>query len=249
MGGYIRLTGTPILVLGVIVAALLIPQHYASADSYLIGVQDSQACITLIKNHLPNHCLPYDKLKPIDTTNPAIAGKWVNDTYYHRLKPQVIDHYRFTNNNWVVMVDPNGDFSARAKMITVTGDNFTWINPDDVVTDNKQRIEHVNRFVSASCDQATVAPIFSLVQDTVNYLENGCKYSSYNDTRVYQVPQAKTALINPYSSLHQDHYLKSIFGGHSFFSEKLMNGGLGPGNLINNNKGNNLKDPFSNWKH
>lgn len=181
------------------VAALLPLQEVnastAPVKTYLIGIQDSQVCLTLMKNHMPNHCLSYDILKPVDTTNSLISGNWVSFPYYHREKPRVIDHYRFTNNAWVVMVDPNPDFTTKAKMITVTNDNFTWVNTDETVKDNRVRVEHVNRSVSTSCNEATVAPILWLVKDTIQYLESGCTVTKYNDTKVMYVPIPKIDLF------------------------------------------------------
>lgn len=155
--------------------------------SPLIGIQDTQVCLKLIKANSSNHCLTYDKLKSLDNTNPAFAGQWVQQPYYHRLAPKVLNHYNFNPNKFIVMVDPDPDFTARARMIYVTDKNFTWVNPNDVSTNNMIKI-YVNRSIS-DCSIATVAPIPSLVNDTLHYMESGCTKTSYNDTQIGYMKQ------------------------------------------------------------
>lgn len=161
----------------------LYPNGVYSSHSFLIGIQESQTCDKLLQLHLHNNCIPYDKVKVFDNTNPVIAGQWVNDSgYYHRLAPRVLNHYKFNQNRFVIMVDPNPDFTAMARMVYLNDGNFTWINPDDNSSQGQLTITHLNRSV-LNCDTATVAPNLWLINDTIHYMESGCIKTSYNDTR------------------------------------------------------------------
>lgn len=160
-----------------------IPQNL----SVLIGIQDIKACLIMFEHNITSHCIPYNKLKVFDNTNPLYAGQWVSFPYYHREPPRVLNHYNFNPNPFIQMVDPDPDFTARARMVYVTNDNFTWINPDENGT-NYTLKAHVNRAV-LNCETATVAPIMSLIADTIKYMESGCTKTSYNDTIImHQTP-------------------------------------------------------------
>src|SRR5689334_19303064 len=86
-------------------------------ESNLIGIQLSQSCLTMIKNHINSTCLTYKDLEPLDNTNPIWAGKWVDVPYTHRLAPLVKNHFIFGNQTFKIMVDPNVDFTVNARMI------------------------------------------------------------------------------------------------------------------------------------
>jgi hypothetical protein len=202
--GRYNLTIFSILLVLVVTACSFIQPGYATS-SYLIGVQNSQACITMLIHHIPNHCIPYNKQLQFDTTNKLISGMWINDTYYHRLPPKIIDHYRFTPNPWVVMVDPNNDFTTRAKMITVQADNFTYINPDEVVNGHT-RHEYDNRFVYTNCQSAIVAPNLFIIEDTINYLESGCTVTHYNETRTILLHDTPTDITKTQAWKNQQWY-------------------------------------------
>lgn len=215
------------------------------SHSQMIGIQISQGCQIMEKNHIKSNCMTYDKIRNLDNTNPVYAGQWVNDTWYHRLAPHVRNHEVMNLNKFVVMVDPNPDFTTRAKMITVQADNFTWINPDDGVGNNHTRIEHANRIVT-DCSQATVAPYAWLINDTIQYLENGCTHTNYNDKILVKTGNTAFSLVNPYSTLHQDSYLKSIFHNHTFYNGNFTSGGIGPSNCITHYCA-PVKNPYANW--
>lgn len=175
----------------------------------LIGIQLSPTCLTLLKNHMPTNCPTYDKLKPLDNTNPLWEGKWVNDTYFHRELPRVKNHWIMNPNQIIVMVDPDPNFTLLAKMIIIQSGNFTYINPDETVGNNHTRNEYHNRSVS-SCSQATVAPILPLIEDTLHYLENGCKISSYIDKTVVKTNDMPFQYNNPHSSLHYKNQIDQL---------------------------------------
>lgn len=159
------------------------------SKSHMIGIQLSQTCIRMQEQGIPNHCLTYDELKPLDNTNPLFAGLWTDKNYPHRMAPRASNFWIGQNTTWIVMVDPTADFSTRARMITVEDNNFAWFNPDDNNTRNNQTGDylpistHQGRAVF-SCSISTVAPNLWLVNDTLHYLESGCTKTNYNDTIV-----------------------------------------------------------------
>ena len=183
-----------------------------ASSSPLIGIQMSQACMIMLKNHIPNYCITYDKIAFLDNTNPLFAGMWIEKPYLHRADARVSNHYKFNPHTFVVMVDPNPDFEIRAKMIIIQSQNFTWINPDET-SSNGIRIEHHNRFVS-NCSYALVAPDLSLINDTVNYLENGCKNTKYNDAVKIVIQMKPFSMNNPFAMWHYSNYTRiSSLGG------------------------------------
>ena len=168
-----------------------------------IGIQLSQTCLKMAEYNITSNCLSYKTLKNLDTTNPFYSGQWVATPYYHRLAPKVIDAYKFNTNNFVVMVDPDALFTTKARMIIVTNNNFTYVNPDETSKGGLVTISHINRFVAA-CELATVAPIPSLVNDTLKYMESGCTKTNYNDAVITYHKDIPFDYNNPYSSLHYD---------------------------------------------
>lgn len=171
------------------------------SKSSLIGIQLSPTCLALIKNHMKTNCPTYDKLQSLDNTNPIWAGQWYNDTYYHRHLPRVSNHYMMNPNPFVVMVDPDPNFTTIAKMIIIQPDNFTYINPNESIGMNHTRNEYNNRFVS-NCTDATVAPIFSLINDTIYYIESNCTSKHYNEKITVKTGDKAFDYKNPYSSLY-----------------------------------------------
>lgn len=221
---------------------------YYLSKSPMIGIQLSPTCLILIKNHMKTDCPTYDKLKPLDNTNPEWAGQWVNTTYYHRELPRVSNHYLMNTNPFIVMVDPDPNFTTIAKMIIIQSGNFTYINPYESVGNNHTRNEYNNRFVSG-CTTATVAPILSLIEDTVHYIESSCKITSYNEKVSVKTNDTPFDYNNPYSSLHLENYLKSLMHGHGSSVGNHTAGGLGLNNCINYKC--DIKDPYAkaSWKH
>lgn len=176
----------------------------------LIGIQLSETCLRMIQNNVTNTCLTYKQLKPLDTTNPLLAGKWTDKPYTHRLPPLVKNTYSF-NDSTIVMVDPNLDFSTRARMLIVTDDNFTWVNKAEVSTNGGLTThEFLNQYASLNCDEAKVPSDFNLVNETLHYLESGCTHSDYNNTVTITHPDIPWQWDNPFSSLHQQNYVKSV---------------------------------------
>lgn len=207
-------------------------------QSNKIGIQESKTCITMLSHNMNSSCISYDKLIHFDNTNPVFAGLWNQTGWFHRNPPMIKNHELSNSHPFVVMVDPNPDFTTTAKMIIITDKNFTYINPDDKSNKGTTTIYHVNRFV-ANCELATVAPDVLLINDTIHYLESGCTDTKYNDTRINTQPEIAWNYDNPYSSLHQDSYLESLLHGHKSFIKPngtITGGGLGPSLCINGHK-------------
>lgn len=185
--------------------------HYqggtALSQTKLIGIQLSDSCLKLIISNTTTNCPTYDKLKIFDNTNPIYDGVWVETPYYHRLITKT-NEYNFYTDHYVIMVDPNGDFTTHARMIIIQPDHFTYINPDDVIT-NHTRIEYHDRFVTA-CEFASVSPDIDLIFDTIKYFENGCKYTSFNDTKKVQMNVTPFDYNNPFSTLYYTEYIHEI---------------------------------------
>lgn len=246
---------TPFCLIGFIIFGMIFlgPYYYekhASADYYanytrstalgiplshseLIGIQLSQTCLVMEKYNITSHCLTYDKIKKFDNTNPLFAGKWESKPYYHRDKPRVMNHYNFNPNKFIIMADPNPDFTTRARMIIVWDSNFTWTDSNG--TSSKGIIKvNINRYVD-NCETATVAPNLWLINDTIHYLESDCNKTKYNDTKIIYVKQHPFSFNNPYSPL-LDPY---------FHANRNGSGGNGLSNCINHKCV--IKDPYANW--
>lgn len=221
------------------------------SKSQLIGIQLDKVCLTLIKNNMPNKCPHYDVLSKFDNTNQMISGKLKQDKngIVYRDKPQIKNHYNFYPNlQYIVMVDPDPDFTTRARMIYITTDNFTISDPLEN-GDNHTRSVYVNRdpLSPTNCSTVTVAPYLDIINDTISFLESGCTVTHYNNKITYKIPVSKTDLKNPYSSLLQMNYSKSILNGH-YSNYNHTAGGNGPGNCITAKvKCPVIKNPYAKW--
>ena len=211
------------------------------SQSSLIGIQLSQSCIVMEKNHVKSNCLSYFDLKQFDTTNPLWSGQFVNDTWYHRSTAHVKNLWQYYSGKNTVYVDPSTEFTTRAKMIIVQSDNFTWINPDESVGANHTRNEYVNKAV-VGCYEARVAPNLNLINQTIQYLKGGCKDPAYyNDKITVRTNDSPFNYNNPYSSLLQKYYLQSMLSGH-WLGANHTSGGLGPSDCITHKC--NYTDPY-----
>ena len=196
-----------------------------------IGIQLSQVCLADLKNHLNSTCLNYNDLKPVDNTNPLWAGLWVEQPYEHRLQPKIKNHENFNPNPWVIMVDPNADFTLSAKMIIVDT-HFTWTNQNDSSNRGLSMKSYQDRYVSDDCQEARVGPSLALVEDTITYLESGCTTTNMNTTKMISQAEIPFSYNNAYSTLHLQSYLEQILHGHSSSNTNKTAGGLGPQDCI-----------------
>lgn len=167
-----------------------------------IGIQLTQACLAQLKATGNSSCGVYNPLKQFDNTNPLWSGLWVEQPYEHRLNPKVKNHENFNPNPWVVMVDPNADYTTGAKMIYVSGGNLTWTDQNDSSISGFAMKVHVGRYVSPDCMQATVESNLSIIDDTIKYLESGCSVTNFNDTKIINQKEIPFSYNNPYSTLH-----------------------------------------------
>lgn len=172
-----------------------------------IGIQLSQSCITLEKHQIKSNCLTYDKLKEFDNSNSLLGGQWVNDTWFHRLNAHVKNAYQYYDSNkYLVMVDPDASFTTGAKMIIVQSGSFVFTDPNQVVGKNHTATATNNRYVS-NCAEAQVSSDLNLVNDTISYLENGCKTSSFNAIKIVKTPyfafDMHSIMIKALSWIHQ----------------------------------------------
>ncbi len=165
-------------------------------NSTLISIQLSKTCIDLETHGIPSNCPGYNVYQFLDTTNPKYMGQWTNHTgFYHKLPPISRQSWNFvTNASFVVSVDPDSDFTTRAKTITINDGHITYTNPDQIVS-NHLRSEYYDRFVSADCSNAIISgykdnPKFSawLANDTVHYLESGCTETKYDGHQNFITP-------------------------------------------------------------
>lgn len=189
------------------------PKGITLADTKLISVFLSDSCLKMIKNHIASNCPTYDKLRPVDNSNPLFDGQWINDTWYHRA-PSLSNQYTFFTNHFIVELDPNSGFATHSRSIIIQPNSFTYINPDDKIS-NHTRVEYHDRFVT-SCELANVAsyPDFNqtlwLINDTINYFENGCTKTNFNGIVKQQMPDTPFSYNNPFSTLHYANLIKEL---------------------------------------
>lgn len=208
------------------------PLSFPAIHPNLIGIQLSSTCLTYLKNNLNSTCLTYKDMLSLDNTNKHLAGDFTNIPYFHRLPPVVKNFFAFTNSP-MVMVDPNNEFAIQAKMIIVNPQNFTWIDKsEDGLNGGQIARHHIDRRM-IGCEEAQVSSNYTLIRDTIIYMESGCTVTSFNDTKLITQKEIPFSYNNQYSTLHYESYLEKIFHNHKFFNSYKPTGGLGPMNCIN----------------
>jgi len=196
-----------------------------------IGLQLSSVCQRMVMNHVNSTCLTYDTIKSLDNTNPLYAGQWVSVPYEHRLSPKIKNHENFNPNPWVIMADPNADFTSNARMIIVD-DHFTWTDQNDTAIGGLAMKSHADWYVSSDCTEARVGPSLNLIQEAINYIESNCSANPFNNTKTTYQKEIPFSYANPYSTLHYLDQLKSLLHGHSSDNTNKTAGGLGPQDCI-----------------
>lgn len=199
----------------------------------LIGIQLSGTCLTYAKANMNSSCYSYKDLITLDNTDKFIAGKFIDIPYFHRATPLVKNFWAFTNSS-LVMVDPNNSFTLNAKMIIVNIKNFTWIDKTENGTSGGQSVKyHIDRRMSG-CDEAQVSSNYTLIRDTILYMESNCTVTNFNDTKVIKQKDIPFSYKNPFSTLLYSSYIKLITHGHTSSVSNHTAGGLGPSNCITN---------------
>ncbi len=199
-----------------------------------IGIEESQTCLTLLQHSMANNCIPYEKVKKFDMGNPLVFGQWTDTPFTHRLSTRIHNTFQFVLPNTVI-VDPDADYIARSKNIVLQDGPFTWINPNDVIT-NHTRTEYHDVFV-AGCSQATVYDAsynLQLINDTIQYMLHDCQDVNFYKNHMMNFSLQVTAwdYNNPYSTLHHIQFLNTILHGHSLSSGNHTSGGNGPPDCI-----------------
>ena len=161
------------------------PNGTSILHSPLIGITISNACITMEERNITSHCLTYPELAKFEKVNSLLAGKWISVPYPHKIYPTFKGVWNYYTGPNIVMIDPPSDFLMRAKNIIIQDDGFVRTDANDNIT-NTQLVQHLNRFVDGSCLIAQVAPILSLINDTIQYMQSDCSITHYNDTEKIQ---------------------------------------------------------------
>jgi len=169
----------------------------------LITVDLSNECLTLIKHNDTSQCPTYKAILPYDNSNQLISGKFVaTQGFFHRLQTSTVNHWgMYPPGKWTIMIDADYRAIVHSKEITIVP-SLTFINKDDSVGNDHNRIEYQNRYVYPSCTGAEIVYSDSLLNDTIKYLESGCKTTSYDNKVVKHTPD-KTPFDfkNPYSTI------------------------------------------------
>ena len=229
-----------------------IPVNFTKTNQHLkvLLVSLSQTCEILNKNGMKG-CPSVQDLIPYDTSNQLVSGKFINhDGIYTRTAPQMKNNwmaYSYSNKT-VVCVECYFDITSadKAQQIIVQPSSFSYINKTEVENGNSW-YNYDNRFMQG-CDVATIGNIPGLLNDTIHFMLHNCSgtTTSYNNitnhTRIYQPFNYN----NPYSTLHQDLYLKNIFHDHLSYNGNHTSGGIGPGNCITHYCP-PVKNPYANW--
>lgn len=166
-------------------------QNYVSN---MIVIELSPACIATLKSNMPNKCLSYEDLASFDNTNQVYSGKFVTDNgFFHRSKPMISNHeivYRWTNAT-IICVDCYGKPLTQAKSILVEPNTRSYTLDSDKRIVNNTRYDYHDRYVQ-DCFKARVSSSMALIQDTITYLESGCKQTGFHE---------KETVVKPYSKL------------------------------------------------
>jgi hypothetical protein len=147
----------------------------------LITITLSDVCLAQVKNNLTGSCPTYKDIVKYDTTNQKISGKFVDDSYHHRGKPQMRNHFEmYRGVEPIICVDCSLDAIIASKQIIIKGSSFPYILDKDNTIKNSTRFVYHDRSVEA-CKIATIAYSDALLNDTISYLASGCKVTSFDE--------------------------------------------------------------------
>ena len=199
----------------------------------ILYVVYSQTCEIMIKNHIPG-CPPLETIVSFDTSNQYISGHFIkqgNDTV--RTNPQVKYNWLYYEGktNKTICVECNADILTmqQSQEIIMQPNDFQFVDPNNNNA-SKNWYSFNGRYMQG-CDVATIANLPGLLNDTISYMLNGCTKTSFNGTSNHIVKQAEWSYDNPFSTLHQDTYLKSMLHGHTYNGNNTS-GGNGPQDCI-----------------
>lgn len=228
----------------------------------IIMIIPSEVCTNAFKYHAKSDCPPLANITKYDNSNQKISGYFysLDGKTIERSKPEVKNHWQYYGytNHTIICVYCTGNYLTTDLYKTIilqqsdsfeyaphnyvsvpyiipqfnyTSGNFTnyviQVNEADAGLTTK-----LNRDV-VGCNTATIAYSDALLNDTIHYLESGCKSTNFNQTKTYVSPNSPWSWNNPYSTLHYMSALKQLTGGHGIYGTNQTVGGHGPGNCIN----------------
>lgn len=209
---------------------------FQTKHTSMLYIVYSQTCENMIKGNVSG-CMPLEDIIPFDTSNQHVSGKFVkHNGVTIREKPQL-------KNNWLyytyktgktICVECVADITTmqQSQQIILEPTDFNFVDKNANST-NGTWTSYNSRYMQG-CDVATIANIPRLLNDTIQYMLNGCKSTSFVSSSNHVIKDTPFSFNNPYSSLKIDSYLEKIFHNHKFFSSynATNNGGLGPSNCI-----------------
>lgn len=209
----------------------------------ILYISYSQTCQAMIKNHISG-CIPLGDIIKYDTSNQYVSGHFIkegNDTI--RTKPQVKNNWLYyqSKTNKTICIECTADITTmqQAQQIILQPTDFVYVDPNNNNV-TKTWTSFNGRYMQG-CDIATIANIPGLFNDTISYMLSGCTKTSFNGTSIHQVKQAEWSYDNPFSTLHQDAYLKSMLHGHTYNGNNTS-GGNGPQDCIRHSC--SYQDPY-----
>lgn len=188
-----------------------------------IPVEYSQACLAMINQGDYSSCPPMEKLIPVDTSNQAVSGHFVQGKYgMVREKPQMRNAQEFYDKSTVCVgcyIDGNSDSQMQIiwivpHLFSYSLHDFTTSTINDTSGSGTYHISTVNeqnagltvyhdKYVDDSCMSAQVVyKDANTLPDTIKYLEGNCVDKSYFNTTQTIVPNTPFSFDNPYSSLY-----------------------------------------------
>ena len=206
----------------------------------MISLMLSETCQRMNEHNISG-CPHISELIVFDTSNQAISGKFIqNGSDYTRTSPQIKNHYLWygTNRtNEIICLDCEVDakMSQTTQQVIIEPHDFVWTDKFNTLHDGSRIFVQFHGRYMQGCDTATIPYDFQLLTDTIYYMRMNCdsKYTTFNATQTYELPSTPFNYDNPFSTLHQDSYLKDITG-HKSFGGNHTGGGLGPSNCITN---------------
>jgi hypothetical protein len=225
-----------------------IPSNYTHTITKIpiLLVSYSQSCQTMIKANIPG-CLPLSDIISYDTSNQDISGKFVLlGDHTIRTDPQLKNHWlRYINQkNITVCIDCIMDIPStqESQNIILQPSSYSFVDKNANIV--KDKYSYLNNRYMQGCDTATISSNLSLLNDTIHYMLSGCKVTNYDGNVTKTVHVSPWDYDNPYSTLHQQSYLKDIMHNHNSANTNHTSGGFGPTDCIRHIC--NFKDPYSN---
>lgn len=153
-----------------------------TSKSPFITIELSNTCLRLIKNNMTARCPTYTELIKFDNTNQKISGSFINDTWYHREKPYIINHdLMYTDSSkTIICVDCSKAVMMKAKNIIIEASSFIYKLGSDSHITNNTRHQYSMRYVDG-CSEARLAWSDWLLNDTINYLKSGCTKTQFKE--------------------------------------------------------------------